>query len=63
VNINTKKRKGDDDVHEAEEEANEVVIFYTDDRYPTFSQMSGKPYEGPLRSKGPWWKGQYTWLI
>lgn len=54
MNINTKKkREGDDDVHEAEEEANEAVIFYTGDCSPTFSQMSGKPYEGPLRSKGP----------
>jgi hypothetical protein len=44
-----------DDVHEAEEEeANEAVIFYTGDRSPTFSQMSAKPYEEPLRSKGPW---------
>lgn len=62
MNINTKKkREGDDDVHKAEEEANEAVIFY---RSPTFSQKSGKPYEGPLRSKGPWcWKGQNTWLI
>jgi hypothetical protein len=36
----------DDDVHEGEEEENDTVIFDT---------MSGKPYEGPLHSKGLWW--------
>jgi hypothetical protein len=53
VNINTKKREGDDDGHEAEEEANEAVIFTSMIVLPLFHKCMGNLTKGLCVRKGP----------